>query len=226
MNNDKPITLTPDEFAARFAPALAPVPDALSRFADIIREVEDDLTQRGRPCGWVSRCVDPAEPGAMFLPDGGRGKNYRSDCPHYEGYWLCGGIGSVQCALGGLLPGIIWGKVCSCDGGSGCPVNTPARVAYSVHMLKDCDATTDKRFMRYDWTMSHGGVNLSEYETVYTGSITARDTAEEMLESIFSRLNLNHPLDYHARSLSVSDLVTLENGGTWFVDSVGFKRIN
>ena len=90
-------------------------------FAEIIARVENGLKQKGRPFGWVSRNVDTSEKARIFCPHGGH--HNRSSCPHYEGFWLSGGIGSVQCALSKeLLPGIIWNEVCKCNGGESCPL--------------------------------------------------------------------------------------------------------
>lgn len=99
-------------------------------------------------------------------------------------------------------------------------------VKYQILMLKDDDKTVDKRFMRYDWAMAHGGVNMDEYEVVYTGKIGPGDSATGMLEAIYAIFNTNHPKDYAGRSLSVSDLVTLDGIGTYFCDSVGFRRLD
>lgn len=97
---------------------------------------------------------------------------------------------------------------------------------YSIFMLKNCNATAEKRFMNYEWTKAHGGVNIYEYETAYTGHIEPRATVQETLEAIYTMFNINHPADYCGRSLSVSDLVALEETGTYFCDSTGFKKIN
>lgn len=97
---------------------------------------------------------------------------------------------------------------------------------YSVFMLKGECASDHKLFMSYDWTMAHGGVNINEYVTVYTGHIEPRATVHETLEAIYTMFNINHPADYKGRSLSVSDLVVLEGTGTYFCDSIGFKQIN
>lgn len=100
---------------------------AKEALALIIKRVEDDLIRRGRPCGWVSKIVDPSQKYAYFRAHGK--PSYTSSCPHYQGFWLDGGCGSVQCALhSGLMPGIIWDEVCSRDGGASCP-------------LKSCDTT-------------------------------------------------------------------------------------
>lgn len=97
---------------------------------------------------------------------------------------------------------------------------------YSIFMLKRCDETTDKQFMPYKRTMDHGGINLNEYETVYTGSIEPEETVAETLETIFRIFNLDRPQDYTGRTMSVSDLVALEEAGTYFCDSIGFKPID
>lgn len=99
---------------------------------------------------------------------------------------------------------------------------------YSILMLKNSCAS--KLFMPYRWTMDNGGVNLDEYEAVYTGQIErfwAVDAAlEDIFEDIFVMFNLNRPADYRGRSMSVSDLVVLEGIGTYYCDSVGFQKID
>lgn len=96
---------------------------------------------------------------------------------------------------------------------------------YSIYMLRPCEATTNKRFMSYEWTKAHGGVNIFEYNAVYTGHIEPRTTVEETLEALYIMFNTNRPEDYKGRSLSVSDMIFLEDNGTYFCDSVGFKRL-
>ena len=96
---------------------------------------------------------------------------------------------------------------------------------YHVLMLKD-SAPAEKRFMSYDFTMTHGGVTGDDYELVYTGEIAAGATASETLDMIYAELNAFHPDDYHHRSLSVSDVIVLpDHNGVWFVDWIGFRRI-
>lgn len=49
------------------------------------------------------------------------------------------------------------------------------------------------------------------------------------LEELYGRLNINEPSDYHARSMSVSDLITIRENNkiiaNYVVDLVGFKKI-
>lgn len=96
---------------------------------------------------------------------------------------------------------------------------------YQILMLKDSEEAADKRFMRYEWTTAHGGVNLDEYETVYTGQIEPAETAAETLEALYILFNVNRPEDYSGRSLSISDLVALDIG-TYYCDSTGFRRLD
>ena len=70
------------------------------------------LEAKGLPSGWVTKIVDPGVFGAVFEEKGM--PHYRSQCPCFEGYWLLGGTGSVQCRTAGeLLPGPVWYNVCS-----------------------------------------------------------------------------------------------------------------
>ena len=68
-----------------------------------------------------------------------------------------------------------------------------------------------------------------DYVRVYEGDIYPVGEIEDMLNDIYEILNIDHPSDYHAHSLSVSDVVGLNvDSHSWefyYVDSIGFKRI-
>lgn len=98
-------------------------------------------------------------------------------------------------------------------------------VKYSVLMLKDIEQTRMKRFMGYRWNVEHGGVDLGEYDTVYTGSIKPHRSDMETLEAIYTLFNTSRIEDYFGRSMSVSDIVVLDGVGMFFCDSVGFLKI-
>ena len=95
-------------------------------------------------------------------------------------------------------------------------------MTYTIFQLP---VENDNAFMNHRFAEAHGGVKIRDYETVYTGYIDGTEPIEilERLYEIFSR---NHPADYKGRSLSVSDLVALEDTGTYFCDSFGWKQIN
>lgn len=94
---------------------------------------------------------------------------------------------------------------------------------YTIYMLKD--EHRNKLFLSYTQATEHGGVNLDEYEPVYTGEILSADTTIESLERIFTRINHIPPDDYNCRSLSVSDIICIKGKSYWYCDSIGFKEI-
>lgn len=63
------------------------------------------LIEHRRPWEWILETVDPHAYGSIFLKNGRPW--YQSECPYYQGYWLHGGTGSVQCGANSeLLPGL------------------------------------------------------------------------------------------------------------------------
>lgn len=81
------------------------------------------------------------------------------------------------------------------------------------------DIMAPNKFMGYDFSMKHGGVERKYYKTVFSGELAARD-----LEDVYLILNTNRPENYNGHSLSVSDVVEMD-GKKYFVDSFGFKEI-
>ena len=69
-------------------------------------------------------------------------------------------------------------------------------------------------------------VFLGDYVLVYDWETNTN----ENLERIYERLNINHPIDFHARSLSVSDLIYIRDKEKneeygYLVDVVGFQKV-
>jgi YodL-like len=50
-------------------------------------------------------------------------------------------------------------------------------------------------------------------------------TDPEVLQETFRRFNLTHPTDYHERSLSVGDVVTLNDDRSFSCEMVGWKLL-
>ena len=57
-------------------------------------------------------------------------------------------------------------------------------------------------------------VDLKKYNRVYIGQIKIADSAESALDKLFTIFNIDHPVDFTGRSLSVSDVVLL--GGQYY----------
>ena len=96
---------------------------------------------------------------------------------------------------------------------------------YSIYQLKRDEDMRDYSFVSMDELNRRGlTVNPDNYEKVYEAPKTAEDT----LESIYYRFNMEHPADFRGHSLSVSDVIVFHENGVdtaHYVDSYGFKAI-
>ena len=69
-------------------------------------------------------------------------------------------------------------------------------------------------------------VHPEYYEKIYEGEIKTDKISEfEILEEIFTLLNINHPEDYKGHSLSVSDIVVI-NDHYYYCDAYGWKEVD
>ena len=70
------------------------------------------------------------------------------------------------------------------------------------------------------------------YAAVYEGSLDKDagigKSAQEVLDGLFEKFNIAHPEDFRGHSMSVSDVVVLQENGmekAYYVDSLGFKEV-
>lgn len=80
------------------------------RIKEMLNDTKAGIAAKGYGFEWVDKIIDPNKSGVVFLKNGKL--SYKSDCHNYEGYFLCGGFGSVKCKCAGLLPGIVGNKIC------------------------------------------------------------------------------------------------------------------
>ena len=93
---------------------------------------------------------------------------------------------------------------------------------YKIYQLKDGDENRYKRFEGLE--RQPESVSISDYDLVYEGTLSDTYT----LEGIYEQFNINRPEDFTGHSLSVSDVVVIEQDGqqqAHFVDSIGFKDV-
>ena len=96
---------------------------------------------------------------------------------------------------------------------------------YQINLDRDVERTA---FESLEWLERATGrreVNSGLYEMVYEG-----DVACNGLEGVFRIFNMEHPTDYTARSLSVSDIVEVVQDekyerGFYFCDSFEFVKV-
>lgn len=85
--------------------------DPIMKHPEYIR-AKEHLMALGLKWEWLTHTVDTAGPAAFFFPNGKRG--YHSECPYYEGFWLCGGFGGSKCNLSEApRPVIYYEAVCT-----------------------------------------------------------------------------------------------------------------
>lgn len=96
---------------------------------------------------------------------------------------------------------------------------------YLILQLKDI-TKVNYAFMSYEFALKYG-FSINDYEVVYRGELkTARnEKVFTILDAIFMILNTHRPEDFKGHSLSVSDIIILENGDMYYVDTVGFQLI-
>ena len=96
---------------------------------------------------------------------------------------------------------------------------------FGIYQLKDTEETRDIRFMAMDYLEMKGiPVSKENYTLVYTGELKEGMS----LEDIYTRFNIDRPVDFTGHSLSVSDVVVLHQDGentSHYVDSVGYREI-
>lgn len=106
-----------------------------------------------------------------------------------------------------------------------------------LQLKREESLNRDFLFARYSRAVKAGGVQMENYEEVYTSSISLDSdwSIPRVLEHIYMLLNIEHPADYKARSLSISDIVCLspvEEGlkgeqcfENYYVDWCGFQKL-
>ena len=69
---------------------------------------------------------------------------------------------------------------------------------------------------------------IDHYEVVYTAPLLPYKDLGTMLEQMYEKFNRDYPLDFQGHSLSVSDVVALQQNGTvtcHYVDRIGFQEL-
>lgn len=103
---------------------------------------------------------------------------------------------------------------------------------YGIRMLhtEDSPEAVKRLFLNYESTVKHfGGVKLSDYKGVASGTVTAA-SPKDACEKLYAAYNADErPHGYRGRSMSVSDVVILRDDAReeslWFCDSFGFQKL-
>lgn len=96
--------------------------------------------------------------------------------------------------------------------------------AYQIYQVKDGDEYRNLRFQPFDEVSDV--ISQDDYKLVYEGSLntTKNDTIDSKLEGLFSKFNTDLPADFKGHSLSMSDVITIDEKA-YYVDRFGFKEV-
>ena len=96
---------------------------------------------------------------------------------------------------------------------------------YGIYQIIDGSPGREYEFMDLNFIERHGyQVKKEDYELIYSDKMLYGDT----LDSLYEKFNIAHPEDYTGHSLSVSDIVILNENGkvkAYFVDSISFREL-
>jgi len=102
--------------------------------------------------------------------------------------------------------------------------------AFAIYQVKQEDKQGDVRYLSFVQLEELGlSPRRENYDLVYThAGLPEGMDQNAILENLWHDFNMNHPADYHAPSMSVSDIVALKQGDKvsyHYCDSVGFKEL-
>lgn len=96
---------------------------------------------------------------------------------------------------------------------------------YKIYQLKNSPENHAIRFEGYSLAEKHGEpANPDNYDLVYSGSLDEFED-ENKLEAIYTKFNIDRPEDFNGHSLSVSDIIVMNNEAH-YVDSYGFVDVS
>lgn len=100
------------------------------------------------------------------------------------------------------------------------------RRTFGIYQIKDDSPGENYAFMNMRFIESHGKqIKKEDYKLVYVGELLGNMS----LDDIFERFNIDRPKDFRGHSLSVSDIVVLNDGEkvtAHFVDSISFEQLD
>ena len=103
--------------------------------------------------------------------------------------------------------------------------NPPQDNEYKIYQLKNSPENHAIRFEEYALAEKYGEPAKPEnYDLVYTGSLDDFEDSNK-LEAIYTKFNLDRPEDFKGHSLSVSDIIVMNNEAN-YVDSYGFVDVS
>ena len=101
------------------------------------------------------------------------------------------------------------------------------RIDFDIYQLKKIPDNHDFLFSSLELLTKYNmKVELNRYEKIYEGSTENTKDIINILDNIYRWSNTTiHPNDYKGHSISVSDIIMINNE-YWYCDSFGWEKIN
>ena len=100
------------------------------------------------------------------------------------------------------------------------------RRTFGIYQIRDDLPGENYAFMNMSFIESHGmQIKKEDYKLVYVGELSGNMS----LDDIFEKFNIDRPEDFRGHSLSVSDIIVLNDGKkvtAHFVDSISFEQLD
>lgn len=100
---------------------------------------------------------------------------------------------------------------------------------YAILQLRRVPETRYERFASMKELAQRGmEPEIDHYEVVYTAPLLPFKDRNTLLEGMYEKFNIARPEDFRGHSLSVSDIVALNQGGVvscHYVDTIGFQEL-
>ena len=100
------------------------------------------------------------------------------------------------------------------------------RRTFGIYQIRDDSPGENYAFMNMSFIESHGmQIKKEDYKLVYVGELSGNMS----LDDIFEKFNIDRPEDFRGHSLSVSDIIVLNDGEkvtAHFVDSISFEQLD
>lgn len=97
--------------------------------------------------------------------------------------------------------------------------------SYAIYQYHQADNEMGYQYMSLDFIAKMGmSVKGSDYQMMYQGVLEAQDT----LEDLYIKFNIDRPEDFEGHSMSTSDVVILKRDGemkAYYVNDIGFREL-
>lgn len=100
-------------------------------------------------------------------------------------------------------------------------------MTFKIYQLKSRSDARQFAFQKFDRVRDVFSINNYDckYEGQYDDVNVTNDNVNQVLETIYINFNAHRPEDFSGWSLSVSDVILINDTDYYYVDRIGFKHI-